>query len=302
MFTQFFAWFEIVDGYMEGGLQGEFDGFVWGRFKDANVGYMQFPNFESQDVDAFQAEVDAAFLALADTETIVFDVRTNPGGFDVEGLFVASHCTSERVLAFKKRTKDGSNYTDAEEVYIGPGAAANVYNGAAIVITSGSTVSAGKIFTLAMAQLPRTTLLGRHTSGALSDTFLRPLPNGWFFTFSSEEYAAPDGTVYEMSGIPPDVFPAAELLPLSEREAGIDSWLDLALETATANDSTPSPDSTQAPDPTPSPDATPIGCFAGRLLGVLLVWRNVVNCLAQLKSNRLCFSNTPWYNILITRE
>jgi hypothetical protein len=59
-----------------------------------------------------------------------------------------------------------------------------------------------------------------------------------------------------MSGIRPDVFPAAELLPLSEREAGIDSWLDLALETATANDSTPSPDSTQAPDPTPSPDAT----------------------------------------------
>jgi hypothetical protein len=43
---------------------------------------------------------------------------------------------------------------------------------------------------------------------------------------------APDGAIYEAFGIPPDIRPDADLLPLSEREAGIDSWLEMALEMA----------------------------------------------------------------------
>ena len=42
----------------------------------------------------------------------------------------------------------------------------------------------------------------------------------------------PDSTVYKAVGIPPDVLPEAELLPLLERELGIDSWLEVALEMA----------------------------------------------------------------------
>lgn len=101
-----------------------------------------------------------------------------------------------------------------------------------IVIISGSTVSAGEVFTMTMAQLPQTTLLGRNTSGAFSDVLCRSLPNGWSFGLSNEEYMAPDGTIYEAVGIPPNVLPDADLLPLSEREAGIHSWLELALEIA----------------------------------------------------------------------
>jgi C-terminal processing protease CtpA/Prc len=101
-----------------------------------------------------------------------------------------------------------------------------------IVIISGSTVGASEIFTMTMAQLPQTILLGRNTSGAFSDRLIRTLPNGWFFTLSNEEYAAPDGVIYEAVGIPPNILPDADLFPLSEREASIDSWLELALETA----------------------------------------------------------------------
>jgi C-terminal processing protease CtpA/Prc len=80
-----------------------------------------------------------------------------------------------------------------------------------------------------MAQLPQTTLLGSNTAGATSGAPDRRLPNGWIFTVSQAEVVSPDGVIYEVVGIPPDILPDADLLPLSEREAGIDSWLELAL-------------------------------------------------------------------------
>jgi hypothetical protein len=50
---------------------------------------------------------------------------------------------------------------------------------------------------------------------------------------SHEENAAPDyGVIYETVGIPLEILPNAGLVPLPEREACIDTWLELALETA----------------------------------------------------------------------
>jgi hypothetical protein len=230
---QFSTIIQIIDTYMDGGLNGESGGLRWGRFNGTGkpVGYMYIPDFLPEDEDAFVEELNEAFFSLADTESIVFDVRTNPGGFDTLALLVASHFFSERTLAFTKRAVDGDGYTDPFEAYVEPGSGPT-YDGQVIVMISGSTVSAAEVFTLTMAQLPQTTLLGHNTSGALSDLLKRTLPNGWIFTLSNEEYAAPDGVIYEAVGIPPKILPDANLFPLSEREAFIDSWLELALETA----------------------------------------------------------------------
>jgi C-terminal processing protease CtpA/Prc len=135
------------------------------------------------------------------------------------------------MLAFTKRAVDGDGYTETFEAYVEP-VSGPTYDGEVILIISGSTVSAGETFTMTMAQLPQTILLGRNTSGAFSDILVRSLPNGWLFGLSNEEYKAPDGVIYEVVGIPPDILPDADLLPLSEREAGFDSWLELALLTA----------------------------------------------------------------------
>lgn len=234
--TQVSRWIQIVDGYMEGGLNlDEANGIIWGRFSDANVGYIQLADFIPQDNEAFLAELDEVFLALADSDAIVFDIRIALGGSDRVALLVASHFTSERVLAFTKRARDGDGFTDPLEVFIEPGEPDYRHDGKVIVIVSDSTISAGETFTLAMAELPQTTLLGQNTAGALTE-LPKTLPNGWIFQASNEEYITPDGMVYEMVGIPPDVRPEADLLPLSEREAGIDSWLEQALDLALETD------------------------------------------------------------------
>jgi C-terminal processing protease CtpA/Prc len=162
----------------------------------------------------------------------VFDVRVNEGGGNTIALLAASNFASERTLAYTLRTVNGDGFTNMTDVFIPIGDPAYRHFDKVIVIISESCVSAGETFSLAMAQLPQTTFLGRNTAAVFSDTLKRSLPNGWLVGLSNEVVAAPDGTVYEKVGIPPDIVPVAELLPLSERDAGVDSWLELAIATA----------------------------------------------------------------------
>ena len=223
-------WFQIVGTYMNGGLNGLPGDLGWGHFNGTGkqVGYMQVVHLDPEDKDAFTAKLEEAFLSLADTESLVLDIRLNRGGYKDLVLLVASHFVFERMLAWTERIVDDDGYTDPFEVYMEPGSGPT-YDGEVIVIISGSTVSAGEYVAMTMAQLPQTTLLGSNTAGATSEAPDRRLPNGWIFTVSHGEVVSPDGVIYEVVGIPPDILPDADLLPLSEREAGIDSWLELAL-------------------------------------------------------------------------
>ena len=56
-----------------------------------------------------------------------------------------------------------------------------------------------------MMALPHVTRVGRPTLGIFSDDLAKHLPNGWVTSLSNEVYAAPDGTVYEGDGIPPQI-------------------------------------------------------------------------------------------------
>lgn len=246
------AWIGTVFGFMEEGLQGDFDSILYGKFADANVGYMMMQGFSTDDEPSFLQVLEDAFAALKSTDTIVFDIRVNGGGTDEIALLVASYFASETTKAFTKKAWDRNSddgFTATTEVFIEPTQEQNAYGGNVVLIVSGSTVSAAEIFTISMAQLNQTTILGRNTSGEFSDILGRTLPNGWLFGLSNEVYADPDGTVYEIVGIPPDILPEAELLPLSELQSGQDSWLEVALAAALA--SAPTSQSSDSPSGTP---------------------------------------------------
>jgi carboxyl-terminal processing protease len=251
--TQLGTWIFIVNSYLDNDMTGTLGEFSWGTALNGNIGYMQLFSMAPEDEESFEEDLKQAISDLSETHTMILDVRVNGGGDDLVSLKIASHFTSVPFLAFTKRAVDGDGFTEATEVYVEPSEEEYQYDGNVIVIMSGSSGSATEIFVMTMAELPQTTLVGRNTAGGLSDILGRFLPNGWFVGLSDEVYLTPDGTLYEVTGVPPEISPEADLLPLSERVEGIDSWLALALEKA-ENFSTKSP--TAAPTTATSPDAT----------------------------------------------
>ncbi|GAM05486.1 S41 family peptidase [Novosphingobium sp. MBES04] len=72
-------------------------------------------------------------------------------------------------------------------------------------MTSDVTVSGGELATLAFRQNPHVTQVGTRTRGAFSTPLAKPLPNGWLLELANETFAAPDGTVYEETGLAPEI-------------------------------------------------------------------------------------------------
>jgi len=222
----FIPWRDNAASYMENDLTLEDSGLAWGRTAE-NIGYMWMwtvPN----DIQSFGADFEAAMLALNGTDALVFDIRINAGGSDQTAIFIASHFTSEPYLAMTKQTVGG----DVVEVYVQP--SEMMYTGPVVMIISGAAYSAAETLPLALLPLPQVTLLGDNTGGSYSE-LPKMLPNGWAFSLFSEVYLSIDGIDYDQVGIPPNILPETDLLPLSEREAGVDSWLELALQTAQNN-------------------------------------------------------------------
>uniref|UniRef100_A0A7S2XKS6 Tail specific protease domain-containing protein n=1 Tax=Attheya septentrionalis TaxID=420275 RepID=A0A7S2XKS6_9STRA len=212
-------WRENAGSYMTS-LTLEESGLAWGKTTE-NIGYMWLQTVPN----AFAPEFEGALVALNDTDALVIDIRINAGGSDETALLIASYFASKPFLAFTKQAVG----EDVVEVNVQP--SEKVYNGPVVMIISRETYSAAETLPLAMMQLPQVTLLGRNTGGSYSE-LPKTLPNGWAFSLFAEVYLSPDGVDYDHVGIPPEILPEVELLPLSEREGGTDSWLELALTTA----------------------------------------------------------------------
>lgn len=140
---------------------------------------------------------------ILNAKGIIVDVRYNPGGSDDIALAYASFFAATEIPAFTKSTRTKDGYSPVTEVYtpVGP-----VHLDQPVVLLTGPfTGSAAEIFTLAMRNLPKVTVMGTPTSGGLSDVLNYTLPNGWELGLSHQVYLAPDGASYEGIGIPAEV-------------------------------------------------------------------------------------------------
>jgi hypothetical protein len=247
--NQLVAWWEILASYMSGGLRGEPGLLLYGKLAESpRIGYLELISFDIEDDAGFFNLLSEAMDYLREeTDGLVLDIRINFGGHDELALYVASYFASERTLAFSKRARFGDDLTDRQEIYLDPlQDVSQRYPGPVVLLTSQSTVSAAEIFTMTMKELPQVVHYGETTLGILSDILEHVMPNGLFFGLSNEEYSAADGTIFEGIGLAPDIVANEPLLPLAERQAGMDNWLTEAV--AIAEDLTAQlPMSTESP-------------------------------------------------------
>ena len=174
-----------------------------------------------------QAFADVA-AQIATANSIIIDLRYNPGGSDTVSFGVASHFTAQPVDVFTKTTRDGDAQTPVFTATLHPFGASPLTQ-PVIVLTSQLTGSAAEILTMVMRELPQVTTLGQPTSGGLSDILGFKLPNGWDLGLSYQTYRTMNGTSYEAIGIPPDIEFEIEAGPLLQ---GQDPLLEAALARA----------------------------------------------------------------------
>ena len=203
----------VLDEILGGtGSSGLYDTLHWGWVSEGvaylDVHEMAFPEGPELTIPQMQAEVDATMAQvmaeLGGAEAFIVDARFNQGGRDTMGFAIAGWFTDEEVVIARKRAVQDGGWTEEQDVSVTPRTDAP-FLGPVRLLTSGNTVSAAETFTMAMSALPSTTRVGTSTYGAFSDVLVRQLPNGWMVGLSNEVYEAPDGSVFEALGVPPQL-------------------------------------------------------------------------------------------------
>ncbi len=226
---------DILTTYLNGFKSYNNDLIQWGILKKENIGYIvitdmnNFSNYiPNQDLTAqeFKQEYEKVLETksgitqlddelkgidfamnkilsdLAETNSIIVDLRFNGGGYETVALKLLSHFIKEQKHILSIKAKNGNNYTNEQEYILNP--AKNVYQGKVTVLTSPNTASAAEIFALGTMAYPEIKRFGSSTNGVFSEILWKNLPNGWEFSLSNEIYSDPKGNIYEIIGVPPD--------------------------------------------------------------------------------------------------
>ena len=183
---------------------------------DENIGYLRIPRFsrysEQGGFAAGLAELQSALDQIfsdAKLKALIIDVRLNSGGFDPYGLEIASRLATQDYVAYIKQARadadDRNKWTPGDKSIVHPSSRPS-FRGPVVELTGPHTISAGETFTQAlMGRTPHVIRTGENTQGVFSDVLGRSLPNGWNFGLPNEVFRTPEGTIFDGTGIPPDV-------------------------------------------------------------------------------------------------
>lgn len=203
------------------GRQDFADGLItYADLPGGNLGYLRIADFDgyNRDDDSYAAdrtELDRVLntvLTPARTRSLrglIIDLRVNGGGSDALGIHIAERLTDTPYVAYSKRVRDDpadpARHTPPEPVRVTP-ASGPRYTGPVVLLTGGSTVSAGETFTQALIDRPgRTVRVGQPTQGVFSDIMVRYLPDGMAAWLPNEEFLTRTGRTFDGAGIPPDI-------------------------------------------------------------------------------------------------
>lgn len=166
---------------------------VLSRMLDDKIAYVQILEFNTATPDEFTTTMDA--LLAQGAERFIFDVRNNPGG-NVDGVCgVLDYLLPEGpiIRCISKNGDEQVIQSDAKEL-VAPMA----------VLINGNTASGGELFTAALRDYNKATILGTTSYGKGTMQTVIPLSNGGGIKFSTQMYNPPYGENYEGVGITPD--------------------------------------------------------------------------------------------------
>ncbi|MGB1243527.1 MAG: S41 family peptidase [Chitinophagales bacterium] len=230
----------ITSKYLNGNVES-LPGYpiYWGKIEEG-VGYLnilEMTEFGGDvGLETSLANVELAmdeimqFIQNENIEKFIIDVRFNGGGEDLVSLEIAARFFDQERPVFSKKARDGNGFTPEYFAKVAPKGDFQ-FTKDIVLLTGPFTASAAEIFSLAMQELPHTTVVGEFTEGVFSDVLPHALPNGTQITLSNEVYLDASGNSLETIGVGPKT--TANTIPFlksSDIHNGTDGGIERALE------------------------------------------------------------------------
>jgi carboxyl-terminal processing protease len=191
---------------------------VMARMEGDDVGYLRVMSFNGVTAEEMGAEIEA--LAEEGAEGFVIDMRSNPGGLLQEAVDVASLFVPEGVIVRVEEREGGQIEHRAT--------GGVVTDKPIVVLVNENSASASEVFTGAIQDYSRGTIVGQTTFGKGSVQSVEPLSFGGGVKFTIAHYLTPLGRAIDGVGLEPDV--VVEMDPELQAEEDEDTQLQKALE------------------------------------------------------------------------
>lgn len=164
------------------------------KMLEDNIGLVTIENFDLRCAEESIAAIEA--LLAQGAESLIFDVRNNPGGYKTEMVELLDYLLPEGVL-FRAEDYRGVEEVDESD--------ADCLEIPMAVVVNLNSYSAAEFFAAALSEYEAAVVVGEKTfgKGYFQNTF--PLPDGSAVNLSIGKYCTPKGVSLADVGLTPDV-------------------------------------------------------------------------------------------------
>jgi hypothetical protein len=198
---------------------------IGGYCRSEEYGYLQLNGFGGMPLGEFSKQLDEMIAEFADEKGLIIDIRINGGGSPAYlGALIGRLTRVKRLVGYgRSRINKKKNEYSPWTPYLVSPEGENQLVKPTILLTSGSTISAGDHCALYLREFPYVRLVGENTNGIFSSMLGKKLPNGWEISLSNGQTVSSKRISYEGRGVPVD----CEVLHYrAEMEQGIDRGLE----------------------------------------------------------------------------
>ena len=183
------------------------------------IGYVRLTSFTDRAPGLF---ADALSSLLEEGATgIVFDLRSNPGGYIVAAQGIASQFIASGELLFTVESGEEVDEWRAED------GVAKDPSISVVVLVDGGSASASEIVAAALQEHRRATILGEPTFGKNTVQIWNDLPNGGGLRLTTDRWFTPEHNSVAPDGIQPDVVVASPEDPAADEDPQLDRAVEI---------------------------------------------------------------------------
>lgn len=167
---------------------------VGGTVLDNNIGYIKIEGFESVTYDQYKAVYEN--LRKQNIESLIIDLRNNPGGLLDIVSKIADDIIPEGVITYTEDKKGNKEYIKSTKGEI---------DIPLVVLVNENSASASELLTAAIKDTGKGTIIGKNTygKGVVQTTF--PFNDGSAVKLTTSKYYTPKGVCIDGVGVAPDI-------------------------------------------------------------------------------------------------